>query len=342
MTKRKFVLLGNVDHGKSTLAGQILVSIGEVDERELEKIKEEAQKKNMQSWYLAYLMDTDENEREKGKTVDYIYRDIKWKNNEMTIVDVPGHRGYVPNMVNGCSMANIAVVIVSARKGEYESGLKGQTIEHIVIARGIGISTLIVVINKMDTIDWNIEEYKKIKESFTKKLNKLSFKTIEFVPISAYNGDNITKLREDASAFEVSKSLMDLIATIDYVEPTHITVPLDETHIVSTKFLYYNIPGLITAGLECIVHTKDKEYPATIMGLDNDKKPFITQLTNPKIPIDTIIKFNEKPQEVYTNLVVRISDETIGLARIIPDKKMGKRLQLLLSKMKAKKIEVSS
>jgi translation elongation factor EF-1alpha len=235
-------------------------------------------------------------------------------------------------------MANIAVVTVSARKGEYESGLKGQTIEHVVIARGMGISTLIVAINKMDTIDWDIDEYKKCKESFAKKLKKLSFKTIEFVPISAYNGDNITTLREDASAFDVSKSLMDLIATIDYVEPTHTTIPIDDTYIVSTKFLYNYIPGLITSGLDCVVHTKDKHYPATIMGLDNNRKPFITKLTNPKLPIDTIIRFNEKPDEVYTNLVVRISDETIGLARVIPDTKMDKRMQLLLANIKSKKI----
>jgi peptide chain release factor subunit 3 len=336
MSKRKFVLLGNVDHGKSTLAGQILVSIGEVDEREVSKIKEEAEKKNMQSWYLAYLMDTDESERDKGKTVDYIFRDIKWKDNEMTIVDVPGHRGYVPNMVGGCSMANIAVIIISARKGEYESGLKGQSIEHVVIARGMGISTLIVVVNKMDTIDWDINEYKKIKESFTRKLNKLRFKTIEFVPISAYNGDNIIKLREDASKFDVSKSLMELISTIDYVEPTNNIVSVDDSKIVSTKFLYNSIPSLITAGLDCIVHTKDKQYSATILGLDNDKKPFITKLTNPKLPIDTIIKFNEEPTEVYSNLVIRISDETIGLARVIPDTKMDKGMQSLLTKIKNK------
>ena len=319
MAKRKFVLLGNVDHGKSTLAGRILINIGDLDERELDKVRTEAKKNGMQSWYLAYLMDTDKIEREKGKTADYIYRDIMWRDTEMTIVDVPGHKTYVPHMINGCAMANIAVVIISARKGEHEAGMKGQTMEHVVIARGIGISTLIVVVNKMDTIDWDIEIYDKMKSSFEKQINKLRFKKIVFIPVSAYNGDNVTELRSDSYKFGLKSSLMDMISTIDFVEPNNKEIKLGKTNLLTTKWLYYKIPTLITSGFVCILHSKDMYYEATIVGFHNNGKQFITDKSNPKKPIDTIIKLRDTPKNIYSNLVVRINDETIGLARIVPD-----------------------
>lgn len=323
---RRFVLLGNVDHGKSTLAGRILVNIGDIPERELEKMKLEAQKKNMQSWYLAYLMDTDEVEREKGKTVDYIFKDITWKDNQLTIVDVPGHKTYVPQMTNGCSMANIAVLIISARKGEFEAGLKGQTMEHVVIARGMGISTLIVVVNKMDTIDWDMDTYNEIKQTFEKKVKKLRYKKIIFVPVSAYNGDNVTELRDDAAEFGLEEPLMDIISTIEYAEPNNIEIDADENGIVSTKFLYYNIPSIVTSGLNCILHSKDVYYEATIMGFHHDGKPFISMANNPKQPVDTIIKLKDNPKTFYSNLVIRLNDETIGLARVVPDDKIHPKL----------------
>lgn len=311
------MLLGNVDHGKSTLAGRILVNINDIDERELDKMKEEAEKNNMQSWYLAYLMDTDQSEREKGKTVDYIYKEISYNNKPVVIVDVPGHRNYVPHMINGCSMANIAVIILSARKGEYEAGLKGQSIEHVLIARGMGISTLIVAINKMDTVDWDLETYNRIKLDFTKRIKKLQFKTIEFIPISGYDGDNITQLNSHASKFNISKPLMDIIMEIPYQEPNHVAVDVDESLIINTKFLYYHIPTLISSGLDCVLHSHDQHYEVTIVDIQNNGKPYVTGNNNPKRPVDTLIKFKENPGTINSNLVVRLGDQTIGLARII-------------------------
>lgn len=334
---RKFVLLGNVDHGKSTLAGRILVNIGEVDGREVDKMKLEAEKRNMQSWWLAYLLDTDDSERTRGKTVDFIYKNINWKDTEMVLIDVPGHRNYVPHMANGCSMADIAVVIISARKGEYEAGLKGQTIEHVVIARGMGISSLIVAVNKMDTIDWDMSIYQKIKDNFTKKIKKLQFKEVIFIPVSAYSGENITNIDK---LEDTPKSLMDSILSIPYIPPNHVQIHIDNDKIVSTKFLYYSIPSIITAGLECTVHTKDKQYEVIIIGFYNDGKPFISPANNPKKPIDTLLLFKEQPTEVYSNLVIRLHDMTVGLARIVPNDKVNPRLIRIKKKMlKDKKIK---
>lgn len=328
---RKFVLLGNVDHGKSTLAGRILLNIGDIEEREVTKMKIEAEKKNMQSWYLAYLMDTDDVEREKGKTVDYIFKDIKWKDNLMTIVDVPGHKTYVPHMTNGCSMANIAVLIISARKGEYEAGIKGQTMEHVLIARGMGISTLIVVINKMDTVEWNIDIYNQIKTDFEKKVKKLRYKQIKFIPVSAYNGDNVTELNATATKLGVNESLMDMISNIEYIEPNNVELERNKSHIINTKFLYYNIPKIITAGLSCILHSKDKCYSGTIVAFYNDGKPFINSGNNPKQPVDTLIQLHDDPPTIYSNLIIRLGDETIGLAKVVDNDKIN---PILLAKKK--------
>ena len=152
----KFVLLGNVDSGKSTLAGQILISTKTIDENEINKVKRESEKNGKGSFWLAYLLDIDETERERGITLGYTNYPFTYLDKNYEIYDVPGHKDLVKEMVCGSSNCNLAIVILSARKGEYESSLKGQTLEHVLIARGMGITSLIVCVNKMDLVDWDM------------------------------------------------------------------------------------------------------------------------------------------------------------------------------------------
>ncbi|MQL94638.1 hypothetical protein Taro_027286, partial [Colocasia esculenta] len=181
------VFIGHVDAGKSTIGGQILLLSGQVDERTIQKYEKEAKDKSRESWYMAYIMDTNEEERVKGITVEVGRARFETENTRFTILDAPGHKSYVPNMISGASQADIGVLVISARKGEFETGYEkgGQTREHVQLAKTLGVSKLIVVVNKMDeqTVKWSKERYDEIESKmlpflkssgYNKKGNKLS------------------------------------------------------------------------------------------------------------------------------------------------------------------------
>ena len=140
------------DAGKSTISGQMLLLTANVDERTIAKYEREAKEKNRESWYLAYIMDTNEEERNKGKTVEVGRAHFVTDTKRYTLLDAPGHKNYVPNMIGGTAQADVGVLVISARKGEFETGFDrgGQTREHAMLAKTLGIQQLIVMVNKMD------------------------------------------------------------------------------------------------------------------------------------------------------------------------------------------------
>ena len=222
------VFIGHVDSGKSTTAGQIMYQTGMIDERVLEKLMKEAKNKGRDGWGIAYIMDTDEQEREKGKTqeVGYgsftIHRRTESEANahhgrSFTILDAPGHRSYINHMIEGAQQADIAILIISAKRGEFESGFdkNGQTKEHILLAKSLGVRHLIVAVNKMDdgtvqcapsgertscwspegerTLCWSKERYDECKERLILYLRECGIRQGDtwFVPISGLKGINI-------------------------------------------------------------------------------------------------------------------------------------------------------
>ena len=195
------VFIGHIDAGKSTLSGNILYLLNQVDKRTIEKYEKEAKKLNRDSWFLAYIMDTNDEEREKGKTVDVGRAYFNTDKKRYTILDAPGHKNYVPNMIKGVTQADVGILVISARKGEFESGFskKGQTREHALLAKTLGVDKLIVVINKMDdkTVNWNKDRYDEIVKTLKPFLRfSCGFKVktnISFIPISGLKGINITQ-----------------------------------------------------------------------------------------------------------------------------------------------------
>ena len=157
------IFIGHVDAGKSTLGGSILYVTGMVDQRTLDKYKREAKEMGRETWYLSWALDLTNEERAKGKTVEVGRGFFETDKRRYSILDAPGHKNYVPHMIGGASQADVGILVISARKGEYETGFEkgGQTREHAMLAKTQGVNKLVVVINKMDdpTVNWSKERY---------------------------------------------------------------------------------------------------------------------------------------------------------------------------------------
>eukprot|EP00730_Choanoeca_flexa_P008745 TRINITY_DN12531_c7_g1_i1.p1 TRINITY_DN12531_c7_g1~~TRINITY_DN12531_c7_g1_i1.p1 ORF type:complete len:591 (+),score=190.04 TRINITY_DN12531_c7_g1_i1:126-1898(+) len=193
------VFIGHVDAGKSTIGGHLMYLTGNVDKRTLEKYEREAREKNRESWYLSWAMDTNDEERAKGKTVECGQGHFTTENKHFTVIDAPGHKSFVPNMISGAAQADVAVLVISARKGEFETGFErgGQTREHAMLVKTAGVKHLIVVINKMDdsTVGWDENRYEECKQKLKPFLRQTGFKPDEvfFMPVSGQVGINLTE-----------------------------------------------------------------------------------------------------------------------------------------------------
>jgi peptide chain release factor subunit 3 len=192
------VFIGHVDAGKSTLSGNILYLTDNVDKRTIERYEKEAKERNRESWFLAFIMDTNEEERAKGKTVEVGKAHLETEAKRYTILDAPGHKNYVPNMIQGASQADVGILVISARKGEFEAGFDrgGQSREHALLAKTLGVSYLIVVVNKMDepTVQWKKERFDEIVSKLRPFLKSCGFvikREVKFIPVSGLGGANV-------------------------------------------------------------------------------------------------------------------------------------------------------
>ncbi|KAL1915339.1 uncharacterized protein VTP21DRAFT_6797 [Calcarisporiella thermophila] len=220
------VFMGHVDAGKSTMGGNILVLTGMVDKRTLEKFEKEAREANRESWYLSWALDTNPEERAKGKTVEYGRAYFETDRRKYTILDAPGHKNYVPSMISGASQADVGILVISARRGEFETGFErgGQTREHTVLAKTSGVNKLIVVVNKMDdpTVNWSKERYDECVSKLTPFLKATGYnlKTdVVFMPVSGFTGANIKdRLSSEACPWYSGPSLLEYLDAMEAVD----------------------------------------------------------------------------------------------------------------------------
>lgn len=186
------VFIGHVDHGKSTTVGRILHDTGSIDPHELENLKKLAEQMGKATFEFAFVMDQVKEERERGLTIDVAHKRFDTDKYYFTIIDAPGHRDFVKNMITGTSQADAAVLVVGGAEGP-----QTQTREHIFLARTLGVEQLIVAINKMDATkpEYDEKRFKSIKDEVTTLLKSVGYKVdkIPFIPISAYKGDNVVK-----------------------------------------------------------------------------------------------------------------------------------------------------
>ena len=230
------VFIGHVDHGKSTTVGRLLFDTGNVDEQAMRKLKEKAEQLGKKGFEFAFVMDTLKEEQERGVTIDLSHKRFNTDKYYFTIIDAPGHRDFIKNMITGASQADCAVLVVAAN-----DGVNAQTIEHLKLSKIFGVGQMLIAVNKMDIsgVDWSEKRYKEVVDDVKKHAIQAGWKvdTLRFLPLASLPGDNITKktqkmpwwtgdtLLEGINKFEVPK------------KPTHLPLrmPLQDV---------YNITGI--------------------------------------------------------------------------------------------------
>lgn len=191
------VIIGHIDHGKSTTMGHVLVVAGAVSDKDLREMEKLAQELDRPSWKFAYFMDRLMEERKRGITIDLAFKKFETPDRYFTIIDAPGHADFVKNMITGASQADCGLLVVSAKTGEFESGIaaNGQTREHAFLAKTLGVNQLAVLINKMDdpVVGYKEDRYNEVKAELSNLLKKVGYKIeqIDFIPTSGLMGDNL-------------------------------------------------------------------------------------------------------------------------------------------------------
>nr|BAN39354.1 elongation factor 1-alpha 1 [Entamoeba histolytica] len=238
-THINIVVIGHVDSGKSTTTGHLIYKCGGIDQRTIEKFEKESAEMGKGSFKYAWVLDNLKAERERGITIDISLWKFETSKYYFTIIDAPGHRDFIKNMITGTSQADVAILIVAAGTGEFEAGISknGQTREHILLSHTLGVKQMIVGVNKMDAIQYKQERYEEIKKEISAFLKKTGYNPdkIPFVPISGFQGDNMIEPSTNMPWYKGPT----LIGALDSVTPPErpvdkpLRLPLQDVYKIS-------------------------------------------------------------------------------------------------------------
>ncbi|KAL9038696.1 MAG: hypothetical protein Q9180_002978 [Flavoplaca navasiana] len=249
------IFIGHVDAGKSTLGGSILYATGMVDERTMDKYKREAKEDGHESWYLSWALDMTKEERSKGKTIEVGRGFFETEKRRYTVLDAPGHKTFVPNMIAGASQADVGILVISARKGEYETGFErgGQTREHAMLAKTQGVNKLVIAINKMDdiTVEWSQDRYKECTEKLTAFLKGVGYSKndLAFMPLSAQTSVGIKdRVPKEICPWHDGPSLLEYLDNLKSLE-RKVNAPFMMPVNAKFKDMGTMIEGKIEAGV---------------------------------------------------------------------------------------------
>ena len=225
-------VIGHVDHGKSTLVGRLLFETENVPEHVIEQYREEAEEKGKSGFEFAYVMDSLDEERERGVTIDIAHQEFDTDEYYFTIIDAPGHRDFVKNMITGASQADNAVLVV-----DVGDGVQPQTKEHVFLAKTLGIDELIIAVNKMDTVDYDESDYNQTVEEIKELLKQVQFSTDDttFIPVSAFEGDNVAEESGETDWYDGPTLLTALNNLAEPQEPTDLPLrlPIQDVYSIS-------------------------------------------------------------------------------------------------------------
>jgi elongation factor 1-alpha len=227
------VFVGHVDHGKSTTVGRLLFDAGTVDEQTLRKLKEEAERLGKGGFEFAFVMDQLKEERERGVTIDLSHKKFSTPKFDFTIIDAPGHRDFIKNMITGASQADAAVIVVGSE------GVQAQTKEHVFLCKTLGVAQVIVACNKQDLNKYDQKKFEATKTEALNLLKSYGYKvdTVQVIPIASYPGDNVVK-KSTNMAWYTGPTLLEALDKLNPPEkPTNLPLRLPLQDV-------YNIKGI--------------------------------------------------------------------------------------------------
>ena len=219
------VFVGHVDHGKSTRVGRLLYDTKNIDEQAMRKLKDKAKELGKVGFEFAFVMDNLKEEQERGVTIDLAHKKFETQKYYFTIIDAPGHKDFIKNMITGASQADAGVVVVS---GNPSDGVQAQTKEHIFLARTLGVNQLIIYVNKMDMAKYDQKRFEEVKKQVSDLLKSVGYKPEEvvFVPGASLEGDNVAEKSKNMSWYE-GKTLLETLDTLKEPEkPTDLPLRL--------------------------------------------------------------------------------------------------------------------
>ncbi|XP_078318849.1 uncharacterized protein LOC111120855 isoform X2 [Crassostrea virginica] len=249
------VVIGHVDAGKSTLMGHLLYQMGVVNKRAMHKYEQESKKRGKGSFAFAWVLDETEEERSRGVTMDIAQTAFETLHKQITLLDAPGHKDFIPNMITGTAQADVAILVVNATRGEFETGFEsgGQTREHALLARSLGVSQLLVAINKMDTVNWSQTRYDDIVVKLGTFLKQAGYKDsdVSYIPCSGLGGENLTKAVTEPKLAEWYKGST-LLEQIDKFKPVERSMDRPFRLIISDVFKGlgsgFSVVGRVSSG----------------------------------------------------------------------------------------------
>lgn len=318
------IFMGHVDAGKSTMGGNILYLTGSVDKRTVEKYEREAKDAGRQGWYLSWVMDTNKEERNDGKTIEVGKAYFETDKRRYTILDAPGHKMYVSEMIGGASQADVGILVISARKGEYETGFEkgGQTREHALLAKTQGVNKIVVVVNKMDdaTVGWAEDRYKDCITKLGAFLKGIGYSKddIVFMPVSGYTGAGLKeRVSPTDCPWYTGPSLLEYLDNMPTTE-RHINAPfmlpisgkmkdlgtvvegkIESGHIKKNESLLL-MPNKVSVEVVTIYNETEQECDAAfcgeqvrlrIKGVEEEDLAPGYLLTSPNNPVKTVTRF---------------------------------------------------
>ena len=234
------VVTGHVDNGKSTTVGHLLVDLGAIDQRTIDAYAKESEATGKgDTFKYAWVMDSIKDERERGITIDLAFQKFETSKYFFTLIDAPGHKDFIKNMITGASEADAAILVISVKPGETEASIEpgGQGREHAFLAKTLGVGQMVVALNKMDDVGYQEARYKEVRDNVEKMLKSVGFNVakINFVPVSGWKGDNLVKKSENMPWYKG----VTLAEALDAFEPPEkpvgkpLRVPIQDVYTIT-------------------------------------------------------------------------------------------------------------
>nr|KAF6505421.1 HBS1 like translational GTPase [Rousettus aegyptiacus] len=298
------VVIGHVDAGKSTLMGHMLYLLGNVNKRTMHKYEQESKKAGKASFAYAWVLDETGEERERGVTMDVGMTKFETTTKVITLMDAPGHKDFIPNMITGAAQADVAVLVVDASRGEFEAGFEtgGQTREHGLLVRSLGVTQLAVAVNKMDQVNWQQERFQEITGKLGHFLKQAGFKEsdVAFIPTSGLSGENLITRSRLSELTKWYKGLC-LLEQIDQGSGFCVTGKIEAGYIQTGDRLLAMPPNETCTAKGITLHDEPVDWAAagdhvslTLVGMDIIKINVGCIFCGPKEPIRACTRFRAR------------------------------------------------